>query len=215
MKPFQIHYLILGNKRNSIKMEENVKKDGARTSSGRSIIGKSTSWKIKEIDGEKEINFFVVIEMFRFLFYLWFVIIIITGISLTILFTEEKYSEIIKTIFGSINVCVFFDFPPAIYVLPTLYAIWPIIIFQYALLSILRAWISKEEKKISRLAFILYSLVFVYFTLSAAIFSTSIAIQPDLKRPETIKLHTLPFTNLVMALTLLQISIAWFGFEVT
>ena len=214
MKPFQIHYLILGNKRNSIKMEENVKKDGARTSSGRSIIGKSTSWKIKEIDGEKEINFFVVIEMFRFLFYLWFVIIIITGISLTILFTEEKYSEIIKTIFGSINVCVFFDFPPAIYLLPTLYAIWPIIIFQYALLSILRAWISKEEKKISRLAFILYSLVFVYFTLSAAIFSTSIAIQPDLKRPETIKLHTLPFTNLVMALTLLQISIAWFGFEV-
>ena len=196
-------------------MEENVKKDGARTSSGRSIIGKSTSWKIKEIDGEKEINFFVVIEMFRFLFYLWFVIIIITGISLTILFTEEKYSEIIKTIFGSINVCVFFDFPPAIYLLPTLYAIWPIIIFQYALLSILRAWISKEEKKISRLAFILYSLVFVYFTLSAAIFSTSIAIQPDLKRPETIKLHTLPFTNLVMALTLLQISIAWFGFEVT
>ena len=215
MKPFQIHYLILGNKRNSIKMEENVKKDGARTSSGRSIIGKSTSWKIKEIDGEKEINFFVVIEMFRFLFYLWFVIIIITGISLTILFTEEKYSEIIKTIFGSVNVCVFFDFPPAIYLLPTLYAIWPIIIFQYALLSILRAWISKEEKKISRLAFILYSLVFVYFTLSAAIFSTSIAIQPDLKRPETIKLHTLPFTNLVMALTLLQISIAWFGFEVT
>ena len=191
-----------------------MEKDNTRTGSGKSIIGKSTTWKIKDVGGEKEINFFVVVEMFRFLFYLWFVIIMITGISLTLVFTEEKYSEIIKTIFGSINVCVFFDFPPSIYVLPSLYAIWPVIIFIYAILSVFRAWISKEEKKITKLAFTMYSLVFLYFTLSAAVFSTSIAVQPDLKKPVTIKLHTLPFTNLVLALTVLQISITWFGFEV-
>ena len=191
-----------------------MEKDRAKTRSGKLIIGKSTTWEIRDVGGEKEINFFVVVEMFRFLFYLWFVIIMVTGILLTFVFTEEKYSEIIKTIFGSINVCVFFDFPPSIYVLPSLYAIWPVIIFIYAILSVFRAWISKEEKKISKFAFILYSLVFVYFTLSAAVFSTSIAVQPDLKKPVTIKLHTLPYTNLVMALTVLQISITWFGFEV-
>ena len=195
-------------------MESKMGIDKTRTGSGKSIVGKSTSWKIKDVGGEKEINFFVVVEMFRFLFYVWFVIIMITGILLTFIFTEEKYSEIIKTIFGSINVCVFFDFAPSIYILPSLYAIWPIIIFLYAMLSIFRAWISKEEKKISKMAFILYTLVFVYFTLSAAVFATSVAVQPDLTNPITIKLHTLPFTNLVLALTVLQISITWFGFEV-
>ena len=191
-----------------------MEKDHARTRSGKIIIGKSTIWKIRDVGGEKEINFFVVVEMFRFLFYLWFVIILITGILLTFVFTKEKYSEIIKTIFGSINVCVFLDFPPSIYVIPSLYAIWPIIVFIYAILSVFRAWISKEEKKITKFAFITYSLVFVYFTLSAVVLNTTMAVQPDLKKPVTIKLHTLPFTNLVMALSVLQISITWFGFEV-
>ena len=189
-------------------------KDHARTRSGKTIIGKSTIWKIRDVGGEKEINFFVVVEMFRFLFYLWFVMMLITGILLTFVFTKEKYSEIIKTIFGSINVCVFLDFPPSIYVIPSLYAIWPIIVFIYAILSVFRAWISKEEKKITKFAFITYSLVFVYFTLSAVVLNTTMAVQPDLKKPVTIKLHTLPFTNLVMALSVLQISITWFGFEV-
>ena len=181
----------------------------------KSIVGKGRHWKIKDVDGEKEITFFAVVEMFRFLVYLWFVFIMMTGILLTFFFTEEEYEEIIKTVFGSVNVCVFFDFAPSIYVLPSLFAFWPVLVFLYTVASIFRAWISKEEKRISKFAFSIYSIVFVYFTISTAIFSTSIAVQPDLEKPETIKLHTLPFTNMVVALTVLQISISWFGIQVS
>lgn len=180
----------------------------------KSIVGKGRHWKIKDVGGEKEINFFAVVELFRFLVYLWFVFMMMIGILLTFFFTKEEYSKIIKFVFGSVNVCVFFDFAPSIYVLPSLFAMWPILVFLYAIVSIFRAWISKEEKKISRFAFFLYSSVFVYFTLSTAVLSTSIAVQPDLKKPETIKLHTLPFTNMVIALTVVQISISWFGIKV-
>ena len=54
------------------KIESKMGIDKTRTGSGKSIVGKSTSWKIKDVGGEKEINFFVVVELFRFLFYLWF-----------------------------------------------------------------------------------------------------------------------------------------------
>ena len=175
----------------------------------------SKRFRIQNVGGEKEINFFVVLEMFRFLFYLWFVLIMVTAILLTVIFTEEEYSAIIKTIFGSINVCVFFDFAPSIYVLPSLFTVWPIIAFQYSMFSIFRAWIAKEENKMSTFSFISYTLIFVYFNVSIVVFSTSLAIQPDLNKPTTIILHTLPFTNFIVALTFFQVAITWFGFRVS
>ena len=136
-------------------------------------ISNENKWlRIQKNGSERKINFFVVIEMFRFLFYLWFLLIVVTGVLLTLIFTEEDYSTIIKTIFGSINICVYFDFPPSIYVLPSLYAVWPIIAFHYSMFSIFRAWIAKEENKMSKFSFISYILVFVYFNVSVVIFST-------------------------------------------
>ena len=67
----------------------------------------------------------------------------------------------------------------------------------------------------SIISFISYTLVFIYFNVSLAIFSTSLAIQPDLNKPTTIILHTLPFTNFIVALTCLQVAITWFGYTVS
>ena len=173
-------------------------------------------FQIKRNGNEREINLFVVVETFRFIFYLWFLLVIIVGILLTLTLSyNPEYKKIIRKIFGSINVCVFFDYPPATYVLPSLYAVWPVIVFQYAVLSIFRAWISMEERHIAKFSFVLYSVSFIYFWISSAIFSTSVAVQPDLGKPETVMLHTLPFTNLVLSLTFLQLAITWFGFKVS
>ena len=99
--------------------------------------------QIRRNGNEREINLFVVVETFRFIFYLWFLLVMIVGILLTLTLSyEPEYKKIIRKLFGSINVCVFFDYPPATYVLPSLYAVWPVIVFQYAILSIFRAWIS-------------------------------------------------------------------------
>ena len=61
----------------------------------------------------------------------------------------------------------------------------------------------------------LYSCAFVYFFVSAIVFSTIFAVQPDANDPKTVLIHTLPFTNLVISLTVLQIAVTWFGRDVS
>ena len=169
--------------------------------------------EIKKVGKETEIKLFVVVELLRFLVYLWFVLFV--GVPVTLSFVDEDYRAIIKSIFGSVNVCLIFYFPPTTYVLPTLYAIWPVLVFQYCIVSIFRAWIALGEKKISTCSFGMYTCTFIYTFCSSLFFATSFAVQPDLRKQETIALHTIPFTNIVIALTLLQIAITWFGFNVS
>ena len=160
---------------------------------------------IQKKGSEREIEISVVVEFFRFLFYVWFVVIVIMGMSLTYGVTavnmktagNETFHEVIEGVFGSVNICAFFDFPPATYILPSMYAILLLLLYQYAILSVFRAWIALLEYKITRTAFILYSQAFLYFALSAALFSTIFAVQPDPREPHTILIHTIPFTNMI------------------
>ena len=179
-----------------------------------------TKWfSVKKKGLEREIEISVVVEFFRFLFYLWFVMIVSVGITLTYGFTavsmktagNETFYEVIEGVFGSVNICAFFDFPPATYILPTMYAILLLLLYQYAIVSVLRAWMALEENKITQKEFVIYTYAFLYFALSAAMFSTIFAVQPDPGNPDTIIIHTLPFTNLIIALTVLQIAVTWFG----
>lgn len=189
--------------------------------SGNHNIGGETNtnnnrWiKVNKVGEEREISLFVVVEVLRFIFYLWFVVIIITGVTLTIGFVDEEFKTTITSVFGSLNVCAFFDFPPSTYILPTLYAIQLVVIYQYSIVSVFRAWIAKEEKKISGASLCLYVGAFIYFAFSAAVFSTIFAIQPDPKHPVTVLIHTIPFTNLIISLTVLQIAVTWFGVKVS
>ena len=158
------------------------------------------------------------VELFRFIFYTWFCLIVIIGVALTYGFTVEKipdFVEIIEGVFGSVSVCAFFDFPPSTYLLPTMYSIQLILIYKYSFCSIFRAWIARLENKISGVAFFFYSSAFAYFFVSALIFSTIFAVQPNPNDPITILIHTIPFTNLVIALTILQIAVTWFGRNVS
>ena len=183
-----------------------------------------TKWfSVKKKGLERELEISVVVEFFRFLFYLWFVMIVAVGISLTYGVTavsmktagNETFYEIIEGVFGSVNICAFFDFPPATNVLPTMYAILLLLLYQYAIVSVFRAWMALEENKITQKEFLIYTYAFLYFALSAAVFSTIFAVQPDPGNPATIIIHTLPFTNLIIALTVLQIAVTWFGRSVS
>ena len=174
------------------------------------------SWiQIRRVGAEKEIKLFVVVEFLRLLLYAWFLLIVVVGTTLTRLCVEEDYKKTVTSIFGALNICAMFDFPPSTYVLPSMYAVLLIFVYHYSVASIVRAWIAKEEGKMSGAAFILYSCTFIYFSLSAAIFSTIFAVQPNPNEPKTILIHTLPFTNLIIALTSLQIAVTWFGISIS
>ena len=163
---------------------------------------------------EAKIQVFVVVEVFRTLAMIWFLSILFLGVILTVSFTEEPYKEIMQGIFGVVNSCVYFDFYPSTYVLPTLYAIEPILICLYCIAFIFRAWIAMNENKINYGSFVCYALTFAYFFISTLVFAIIFAIQPDPKEPVTIQVHSLPFTNLIFALMIENTAIMWFNYKV-
>ena len=168
-------------------------------------------FEIKKYGSESKMKIFLAMELFRLVFLFWFLSVIAVGAAVTIGFVETDYKKTIKSLVGSVNVCVYFDFPPSTYILPSMYALLPVITFLYCIASIFRAWISMEENKISLGAFISYSVTFIYFFLSSACFATIFAVQPDAENlQETWKIHALPFTNLIFAMMLQQIAFAWF-----
>ena len=163
---------------------------------------------------EAKIQYFVVIEVFRLLAWIWFSIQILFGMILTVAFTKEDYKQILKSVFGSVNSCVYFDFYPSTYVIPIIYALFPVLVFMYCNASTFRAWISMVEHKISSNSFIMYFVVNLYFFLSTLAFAICFSIQPDINNPETIQVHTFPFTNLVLSMMILHTMIAWFDNKV-
>ena len=188
---------------------------------GSEVDGPVTKWfSVKKKGVERELEVAVVVEFFRFLFYLWFFVIVIVGMALTHGITakqmevagkNETYGDVIEKLFGSVNVCAFFDFPPSTYILPTMYAILLLLLYQYAIVSVFRAWIALLEKKIPKYKFCFYCASFAYFAISAAIFSTIFAVQPDPENVISILVHTLPFTNLIFAICVLESAVTWFG----
>jgi len=178
-----------------------------------------TKWlDVRKNGAEREIEISAVVEFYRFIFYSWFFFIILIGITLTYGVTareNEEFYKVIEGVFGSVNICAYFDFPPATYFLPTLYSIQVILIYKYSFLSVFRAWVAKLENKISKCGFIMYFSSFIYFCISSIVFSTIFAVQPDPDDPKTILIHTLPFTNLIIALNVLQSAVTWFGHKVS
>ena len=80
----------------------------------------------------------VIVEDLRICFYATALLIFVVGITLTKAFTKGDYGSIIRDVYGGENICVYFDFPPATYVLPILWCFAVIFAFLYALVSILR-----------------------------------------------------------------------------
>ena len=175
---------------------------------------KKNYFKIMNNEKDKTITLSLKVEYFRFIYYLWFIFTICVTISFTLGIVNDS-NKIVRSILQNARVAWFFDFTEVTYILPTLFAILVLILYPYCVVSVIRARIALQDNKISYLAFILYLSTFLYLILASAIFSTSIAVLPSTKRPETIPLHILPFTNLIITLTFLQIAVTWFGFNVS
>ena len=78
---------------------------------------------VNEYGTERSIRLLLVVEEFRLAFYLSFLLINIVAIILTKAFVKGDYAKLIKDVFGTISICVYYDHPPATYVLPPLWSI--------------------------------------------------------------------------------------------
>lgn len=156
----------------------------------------------------------MVVDNVRFLFYLLFFWTIIVGLILTTLFVDFDHSEIVMDVFGGPNLCTYVDFPPATYFTFFFLSFSTISGMIYSFLSISRLIIAFNEKKISARAKTLMIWGHVYFMLSLVVFTDVLAVQPDRAAPVTMRIHTIPYTNLKIALLFLQYYGVWFGTNV-
>jgi len=67
---------------------------------------------------------------------------------------------------------------------------------------------------VSRCAFVGYCVGFSYVVLSFIFFTTCFAVQPDMEKPYTMTIHTVPYTNLMIALWVMAVMVTKFGDQV-
>jgi len=146
-------------------------------------------------------------ENLRIVVYLFFIGIGLVGFLVTRIFSDHAiHHNTLKDLWGYNNVCVFFDHAPATYVLPTLYAINLLFISMYFFSSWYRCQGEYQAKKISKPGFIGYSIITLYEFLSFCFFATIFAVSPD----ENLILHSVPFINLIIALSTLASKNYWY-----
>ena len=146
-------------------------------------------------------------ETLRVVVYLFFISIVLVGLLVTRTFSEHAiHDNTLKDLWGYNNICVFFDHAPATYILPTLYSINMLFISVYFVSSWLRCRSECEANVISRRGFIGYTVITIYEFLSFCFFATVFAVSPD----ENLIMHSVPFINLIVALSTLAAKNYWY-----
>ena len=148
---------------------------------------------------------------------------------LTLVFAKEKdTTQIITDVFGASNICAYFDFPPASYILPVCWIFPMLCAIMYDVISNFRIWIAYEEQEgvreiktlqderigirpLGKKAVILLLLAHIYFTATVILFTMIFATTPDREDPSSMLWHTVPYLNLKFAMFVLQVAVVWFG----
>ena len=202
-----------GQAETSSLMEMNLTPDGTREPN--KPIKISRRLRIDNNDGEHSLNMILVVEDFRIAFYLVFLLIILVGVVLTKAFVDFDHGNILVSVYGLSNTCAYLDWAPSTYVQPILWCFGVIFGVVYAVTAIFRVRIAFLEKKLNKLEENLLILVFVYLILSFAVFSISFAVQPDRDAPVTMIVHSIPYVNLKISFSILQVAVVYFGVKVT
>ena len=170
--------------------------------------------------GDKKIQIFVVIEDLRAAYYILFFLLLGIGYILTKIFVDIDNEEHIIHVYGSANValslqrCFYFDFPPTTYVPPVIWILPMVCLGLYSAMSGFHVWRAKEGEKVSFCSMALLMCCFVYVTFSVILSSISLLVQPNPENPITMIVHSMTYTNLKLALCILQIAVTWFGAKV-
>ena len=100
-----------------------------------------------EVDGNnKELHVRVVVQTLRLAAMSLFALMVALAIALTKIFNGGfPEDNIIKKSFGANNVCLYFDFAPALYVMPPLWCLVSIVVAFYCVASIYRYRIGKDQ----------------------------------------------------------------------
>jgi len=148
----------------------------------------------------------LVVEKIRLFGYIGFWVIVVTGVTLTKVFGRIDLDDTLLTkVFGYNNICVYFDYPPATYILPLLWAITLVFLLGYIVAHWLQMRTEVQNGLLSRSMYRLLSSLKLFEASTMVAFSTIFAVQPD-GWNHTLYIHTVPFFLLQIGLVSLAMS---------
>ncbi len=154
--------------------------------------------------GDGEISF--VVEELRLAGYVGFWVIVLTGVVLTRAYAGIDFGDTVLTqVFGYNNICVYFDFAPATYVLPFLWAIVLGLLLVYQAAQWLQMRAELAQGALSPGLYRVLTRLKLFESAMMMAFSTIFAVQPEAWN-HTLLIHTLPFFMLQIGLVSLAVS---------
>lgn len=159
---------------------------------------------IRRSTGHGDISF--VVEELRLAGYGAFWVLVLAGVVLTRVYGHvDMHDTVLTRVFGYNNICVFFDYPPATYVLPFLWAITLAMLLCYLAAQWLQMRAEVEQGALSPRLYRLLTRLKLFEATMLAAFSTIFAVQPD-DWDHTLFIHTAPFFMLQIGLVSLAAS---------
>ena len=157
----------------------------------------------KKINHEKrEIVWSIVPEDVRLFAYFFFWILVAIGAWLTFSYSNVNFEDNpLIHMYGYNNICILFDSYPSTYILPMLWTINFLLLFSYITLSWFRVYQMYLFANYPKSNFIIFSISSMIEYFGLCFFSGVFAANPE----ESMLLHTIPFTFLVFALSLMGI----------
>jgi hypothetical protein len=147
-----------------------------------------------------------VVEKVRLLGYAGFWVVVLTGYALTRAFGHVDPDHTLLTeVFGYNNICVYFDHPPATYVLPLLWAVTLVFLLGYMLAHWLQMRAELRAGLLSPRLYRALSGMKLFESFSMVAFSMIFAVSPE-GWDHTLYIHTVPFFLLQLGLVSLAMS---------
>ena len=169
---------------------------------------------------EDDIAFTITLNNVQMRAYFSFWLTVVVGMVITTFFADIDFGDTLLTeVFGYNNICVYFDFPPATYVLPSL---WAFTLIQFV------AWVGSwwvkiqeehqvyarertgeelptswmERGRLSDFSYRLLTACLYFSALMFIFFSTIFAVSPE-EHNHTLYIHTAPFFGLQLGVVVL------------
>lgn len=169
-------------------------------------------------------------EKLRLVSYLSFFILIAIGAALTQAFADfDPERTVIKGVFGYNNVCLYFDYPPASYIVPTLWNVFLLTWVGYIGTVFLRSKQKFKQGKISKALYQFVAVTAVFETLASFYFIQCFVSKPEGQRTREamaadptlsyhdaamqyggIGAHMHPFTIFIVAINTMTLKNCWY-----
>ena len=159
-------------------------------------------------DDDTLLRFTVSPELLRIGAFVSFAVLVVVAVVLTRAFADVPEQTVIALIFGYDNICIFFDYVPATYVVPTLWMFVAGFFLSYIFTFWLRSKLAMKRKLLSPVAYRTFS-VLSAFEAFCTVYFIQVFVNPPYG-PGGLTMHMTPFTLFIIEIWTMSLKSVWY-----